>query len=166
MQSKFSFVIFVAIFFGISATTQAQEDNQVWVWNSKCNTPINIALQVKLDGKEIFSTSLPLCQWKREFEDGKASFKFTPTRTLVWYGYRSDEEDGKEDKGDPTPAGTALEIEFWQAGGEADEIELDYSVSASDGLHMNSIHLLSPTKKINTTMAPGLILETQPEKAK
>jgi hypothetical protein len=42
-------------------------------------------------------------------------------------------------------------------------IELGYSVAAGDGLHMNSIHILSPTAASATTMAPGLILETLPE---
>ena len=95
---------------------------------------------------------------------GKTSFRFTPARALTWYGYRSDEGDGTKDPGDTTPAGTALEIQFWQAGGESDAIELGYTVAARDGLHMNSVHVLSPTQNRTSTMAPGLVLETWPEK--
>jgi hypothetical protein len=83
---------------------------------------------------------------------------------LIWYGYRSDEGDGKKDPGDPTAADTTLRIDFWQAGGESDVIELGYSVAANDRLHMNSIHLLSPTAASTTTMAPGLLLETRPQR--
>jgi len=96
--------------------------------------------------------------------EGKASFRFTPARPLIWYGYRSDPGDGSEDPGDTTAAGTTLDVDFWQAGGETDWIELGYAVDASDGLHMNSILLLSPTRPSATTMAPGLVLETWPEK--
>lgn len=147
-----------------SFSTQANENDIVWVWNPQCQTPINVPLQVRLDGKTVYATSLPLCRLARRFENGKASFRLTPWRPLIWYGYRSDEGDGtKDDPGDPTAAGTTLTIEFWQAGGESDVIELGYSVTANDGLHMNSIHLLSPTAASVTTMAPGLILETLPE---
>jgi hypothetical protein len=112
----------------------------------------------------MYDTSLPLCRSKRPYEEGKASFRFTPARPLVWYGYRSDEGGGTRDPGDTTAAGTTLQVEFWQAGGESDSIEIGYTVAASDGIHMNSLHLLSPTEKRTSTMAPGLVLETWPEK--
>jgi len=154
---------FVAVGLAGSVSAQADDHDIVWVWNPQCPTPVSIALRVRLDGKTLYATRLPLCRWERRFEDGKASFQFTPVRPLIWYGYRSDEGDGKKDPGDQTSAGTALRIDFWQAGGEPDVIELGYSVAANDGLHMNSIHLLSPTAASATTMAPGLVLETRPE---
>jgi len=154
----------VALGLAGSFSVQADDHDIVWVWNPQCPTPINVALRVRLDDKTVYTTSLPLCRWERRFEDGKASFRFTPSRPLIWYGYRSDEGDGTKDRGDPTAAGTTLTIDFWQAGGESDVIELGYSVAANDGLHMNSIHLLSPTKASATTMAPGLLLETRPER--
>jgi hypothetical protein len=149
----------VAGFFSV----QANDQDIVWVWNSQRPSPSNVALRVRLDGKTVYATSLRLCRWERRFADGKASFRFTPSRPLIWYGYRSDGGDGTKDPGDQTAAGTKLTIGFWQAGGESDVIELGYSVAARDGIHMNSIHLASPTKPSTTTLAPGLILETRPE---
>ena len=146
------------------ARSQRSDSELVWVWNTQCLAPTHVALRVQLDGKTIYSSSLPLCRWDREHDTGKTSFRFTPARALTWYGYRSDEGDGTKDPGDTTPAGTALEIQFWQAGGESDAIELGYTVAARDGLHMNSLHVLSPTQKRTSTMAPGLVLETWPEK--
>jgi hypothetical protein len=156
------FVVAVGLVCSFSA--RADENDIVWVWNPRCPRPMHVALRVRLDGKTMYATSLPLCRWERRFEDGKASFQFTPGRSLIWYGYRSDEGEGKKDPGDPTAAGTPLRVDFWQAGGESDVIELGYSVSANDGLHMNSIHLLSPTAASTTTMASGLLLETRPER--
>jgi hypothetical protein len=154
--------VLVTIGLAGSFPAQAQDHDIVWVWNPHCPTPIHVALRVLLDGKAVYATSLPLCRWERRFEGGKASFQFTPRRPLIWYGYRSDEGDGK-DPGDLTSAGTKLTIELWQAGGESDVIEMGYLVAAKDGLHMNSIHLLSPTAVSATTLAPGLVLETRPE---
>jgi hypothetical protein len=156
-------VFLAAVGLAGSVSAQAEDHDIVWVWNPQCPAPVSIALRVRLDGKTLYATSLPLCRWERRFEDGKAGFQFTPVRPLIWYGYRSGEGDGKQDPGDPTSAGTTLRIDFWQAGGESDVIELGYSVAAKDGLHMNSIHLLSPTAASATTMAPGLVLETRPE---
>ncbi len=146
------------------AMLQAQDEHQVWVWTPQCPSPTKVVLDVRLDGKSIYSTSIPLCRWKREFEEGKASFRFTPARPLIWYGYRSDEGDTANDPGDTTTAGATLEVEFWQAGGETDAIELGYSVADSGKIYTNSIHMLSLTRRSLTTMAPGLILETSPEK--
>jgi hypothetical protein len=159
-----SALFFAAASFAAIVPSQAQDNDLVWVWNQRCPKPTTVALQVRLDGSTVYSTSLPLCRWEREFEKGKASFRFTPARALVWYGYRSDEGDGTKDPGDTTSAGTKLEIDFWQAGGETDAIELGYTVAASDGLHMNSVHCVSPIQRTTTTMAPGLVLETWPEK--
>ena len=163
MRNRPSLFFFVTIGLAASFAAQAQDHDIVWVWNPHCPTPIHVDLRVRLDGKTVYATSLPLCRWERQFESGEASFRLTPGRPLIWYGYRSDESDGTKDPGDPTAAGTTLTIELWQAGGESDVIELGYLVAANDGLHMNSIHLLSPTAVSATTMAPGLVLETRPE---
>jgi hypothetical protein len=137
----------MALSFAVAPTAHAQDADSVWVWNARCPTPTNVALRVLLDGKTMYATSLPLCRWERRFEEGKAGFRFTPARPLVWYGYRSDEGDGTKDPGDTTAAGITLQVEFWQAGGESDLIEIGYTVAATDGIHMNSLHLLSPTEK-------------------
>ena len=164
MRTWRSTVLLMAVSSATIPAAKAQDRDRVWVWNSRCHTATKAALRVRLDGKTIYAASLPLCRWERRFEEGKASFRFTPARPLIWYGYRSDEGDGTRDPGDRTAAGTTLEVDFWQAGGESDLIELGYSVAASDGLHMNSLHLLSPTQRRTSTLAPGLVLETWPEK--
>jgi hypothetical protein len=160
MRTRLSALLLAVSF---AAPTTAQSGDLVWVWNPDCPKPTAVTLEVRLDGKTIHSTSLPLCRWEREFEKGKASFRFTAGRPLVWYGYWSDPGDGSKDPGDQTAAGTTLNVDLWQAGGKSDAIELGYTVAASDGLHMNSVHVVSPIQRSTTTMAPGLVLETWPE---
>ena len=147
----------------LSHSARAQEHDTVWVWNAQCPSPVNVAIRVRLDRRTVYRNSIQVCRWERRFEKGKASFSFTPGRPVVWYGYRSDEGDGSKDPGDTTAARTQLEIDFWQAGGEPDAIELGYSATAPDGIHMNSLHFLSPTRRVTTTMAPGLVLDTWPQ---
>ena len=135
----------------------------VWVWNARCHDPIIVGIRVRLDSTTLYSSSIRICRWERRFEKGKASFQFTPHRPLVWYGYRSDDGDSAKDVGDTTPANAHFQIDLWQAGGETDVIEMGIVVAAPDGLHMHTIHLLWPTKRSETTIAPGLVLETLPQ---
>ncbi len=164
MKGIFCTVLLSAAIFAGTPAAQTPERDRVWVWNPRCPAATKVALRVLLDGKTVYATSLPLCRWERGQGKGKASFRLTPARPLVWYGYRTDAEDGGKDPGDTTAAGTVLEVGFWQAGGESDGIELGYTVLADDGLHMNSIHALSPTQRRTSTMAPGLVLKTWPQK--
>jgi len=145
-----------------TSALQAQDHDTVWVWNARCHDPTIITIRVRLDGAAVYRAAIPICRWERRFETGRASFRFTPRRSIVWYGYRSDEGDSTRDVGDTTAANMPFEMDLWQAGGETDAIELGFSALASDGLHMNSIHVLWPTKPSATTIAPGLVLETWP----
>ena len=156
----------IAVACGLSTSfvARARDTDLVWVWNRHCQTPVDISLRVRLDGKSVYATTLQLCRSDRAPEPGKASFQFTAGRPVVWYSYRTDSEDGREDPGDPTPAGTPLTVDFWQASGESDVIVLGYSVVAGNAIHMNSLHTLSPTNTVTTTMAPGLVLETGPKR--
>jgi len=147
----------------VGGAQHAKDHARVWVWNARCDHPTMIAIQVRLDGAALYRSSLPICRWGRSFEKGQATLRFTPRRSLIWYGYRSDEGDSTTDVGDTTAANTPFEIALWQAGGETDAIELGFQAVARDGLHMNSIHMLWPTKRSATTMAAGLVLETWPE---
>jgi hypothetical protein len=149
-----------------AAALHAQLQETVWVWNAQCHTPSMIAIRVRLDSAELYRSSIPICRWERRFEKGKGTFRFTSSRALVWYGYRSDEGDSTKDVGDTTVANTPFEVDLRQAGGEVNAIELGVTVDAPDGLHMNTIHMVWPRKESQTTLAPGLVLETWPERSR
>ena len=140
----------------------AEGKDSAWLLTSRCDAPKRVELQVRLDGARVFAVTLPLCEGERGDKTDQVSFKFTPDRAITWYGYRSDGGDGSKDVGEATPAGSPLEVQLWQAGGESNAIELGYTVSGSDGLHMNSVHILLPNRSSKTIMAPGLTLETRP----
>jgi len=163
VRSRLSIVLLIAVSIFVTPAARAQDQDRVWVWSRRCPHPTNVALRVRLDGKTIYATVLPLCQWEGRFGDAKASFRFTPVRPLVWYGYRSDEGEGAKDPGDPTPAGTTLEVQFWQAGSEPAVVLLGYVARTGRYIYMNSIHFLSPVEKSIAIMAPGLVLETYPQ---
>jgi hypothetical protein len=149
-----------------AAALHAQLHDTVWVWNAKCHSPSMIAIRVRLNSAELCRSSIPICRWERRFEKGKSTFRFTPSTALVWYGYRSGEGDSTKDAGDTTVGNTPFEVDIWQAGGEVNAIELGATADAPDGLHMNTIHMLWPRRESQTTLAPGLVLETWPERSR
>jgi hypothetical protein len=144
------------------AGLHAQAHDTVWVWNADCHNPTLVDVRLRLDRAVVFRTSIPICRMERQFENGRVRFRFTPHRALVWYGYRSDKDASGHDPGDTTAANTPFDAGLWQAGGETDAIELGFSALASDGDHMNAIHLLWPHRASRTVMAAGLFLETGP----
>ena len=144
-----------------SAPLPAQEHDSVWVWTSRCQRPMQIGVRVRLDAQIIYTRTIPICRAERGLADGRLTFRFTSPRALVWFGYRSDPDSGR-DVGDTTATTTPIEVNFWQAGGAADHIELGLSAAAPDGLHMNTVHILLPTSRSETAVATGLVLETWP----
>ncbi len=164
MTAALRSIVILVLFAGIRASPlDAQASDTVWVWNTACRHPTIIAIRVRLDSTTLFRRSIPLCRIERRFENGRASFRFTAHRALVWYGYRSDEDESGKDPCDTTVAQTSFEIDVWQAGGEVDAIEMGVAADAPDGLHMNTIHMLSPAERVEMVLAPGLVLATWPE---
>jgi hypothetical protein len=138
----------------VASRVSAQEHDTVWVWNSQCPTPTRVAIRVRLDQTTVYEDSLQVCRWERRFENGKASFRFTATRPLVWREYL---------RVDTTKAGTPMRFEFWQAGGERDAIVLGYAILSHEEFHTNWVHVLLPTQRSTSAIAPGLLLETWPK---
>ena len=141
---------------------RTQEHDTVWVWNARCARQTVIAIRVHLDRALVYSDSIPLCRWERRFEGGSLSFQLKPRRPLVWYGYRSEGTLSTPDPGDTTEANAWLRINLWQAGAEANGLYIGLTAEATDGLHMNTVHWVSPTVLSTDTIAPGLVLETRP----
>src|SRR5260370_4971248 len=86
-----SFVL-VSMSLGASAI-HAQDHDTVWVWNARCHDPTIIAIRVRLDGKPVYRSSIPICRWERQFEKGRARFRFTSRRPLGWDVDRRDDDD-------------------------------------------------------------------------
>ena len=159
-----SWMYLFAVVLGVASATRldAQQSDTVWVWSARCQSPSRIEIRIRLDSSTVFRSHVPICRWNRQMGQGRARFGFTSKRAIVWYGYRSDEGGAGKDSGDTTAANTRFEIDLWQAGGEADGIQLGVTAAAPDGLHMNTIHIVKPLERSQTILAPGLVLDTWP----
>ena len=143
---------------------RAQARDTVWVWNAHCRKPSAIALSLRLDRTILFRGTISLCRVERDprLDTGTLTFRIRPRRPVVWYGYRSDAGDPSEGPGDTTAANTLFDVHMWQGGADTNAALIGFAAAAKDGIHMNSIIYVCPTKSSRDTMAVGLVVEAQP----
>jgi hypothetical protein len=61
-----------------------------------------------------------------------------------------------------TKAGRRLDVDIWQAGADPSDILLGVSVSDSESVYINTIHIAYPEKPNTTLIADGLVVSTHP----
>ncbi len=120
-----------------------------------------MTLEVRLDRKVIFKQSFPLCRADRSSVHGggeskRLHFGFKPHRTIVWQGYK--------DQDDTTPANRVIGCDIWLAGSDPDALLLGVYFASSEASYMNTIHIAHPMQRDQTEIASGLVVTTYPTK--
>ncbi len=147
----------VLVFTSRTATTAP---SSVWAWNVHCDTSA-LFIEVRLDGRPMRHTVVPICrapgsELQQAIGSQTVSFSFTPTRPIVWHGYR--------DREDVAAAGAPLALELWQASADANSLML--GIAASDpvtgAVYMKTVHVAKADQNSVTDIARGLSLSTRP----
>jgi hypothetical protein len=143
---------------GIASAADAGGRAEVWGWFASCEIP-NLSLEVRLDRKAIYKSTVPICQAERstfQREDHwLVRFSFTPNRAIVWKGYRDDDSN-------TTAPNQPIEGDVWLAGSDPDKLLLGVSFSMRRVGYMNTIHIAHPFKRDETEIEPGLLVTTEP----
>ena len=118
-----------------------------------------MTLEVRFDDALIERAVFPVCRAARnspasQGQAARIEFSFSPRRAIVWSGYR--------DKTERSQAGQVLEFNVWQAGADSGGLTLGISVTATDRILMNTVHLAHSDKRDESLIAPGLMLTTYP----
>jgi hypothetical protein len=118
-----------------------------------------MTLEVRIDDALIEKASFPLCRAAfnspaSQGESARIEFFLSPRRDITWSGYR--------DKSERSRAGQALEFNVWQAGADAEWLTLGVTVTTSDRILMNTVHVAHSDKRDVSTIAKGLTLATYP----
>ena len=85
---------------------------------------------------------------------GRIEFAFAPRHEIRWSGYK--------DTADRSRAGQLLEVNVWQAGADPDAMTIGVSVMTLKTIFMNTVHIAHSDRRDESTLAPGLTLETYP----
>jgi hypothetical protein len=134
------------------------QEQRVWFWFADCKSGA-LVLEVKLDGTLLQNYTIPICQANRDSVEGRAesrkiSFPLQSSRAIKWSGYRAGSVI--------TKAGHRLDVDLWQAGADPTDLLLGVSVSDSQSIYMNTIHIAYPEKPNSTVIAKGLVVTTRP----
>jgi|WetSurSiteA1Bulk_404760.scaffolds.fasta_scaffold02851_2 hypothetical protein len=138
----------------------ARDSEQVWYWFVSCGGS-ELTIEAKLDGVTISRTVFPICHALRDSIPVKEpqktiEFTFRPNRSIVWTGYR--------DEDDETKANQLINGSFWQAGADPDALLIGVSFDTGDRILMNTIHISYPAKRESSEIAKGLVIVTYPSK--
>lgn len=134
------------------------QQRPVWYWQARGNAQ-RMRLQVRLDNKTIFTTTLSIANRgrsaiPRRSYGTKIGFSFRPQRSIVWSEYR----DGNV----LSQAKQRIKCDIWMAGADENAIILGVSCDAADTILMNTLHLASPTTEVRSEIAGGLAVVTSP----
>jgi len=143
----------------VASAAHADERADVWAWFASCDNP-KMSLEVRLDRKVIYKSTLPICQVERstvqrQGEHQLLRFSFTPKRAIAWKGYRDDDAD-------TTAPNQRIEGNVWLAGSDPDALLLGVTFSMRRTLYMNTVHIAHPFRRDQTEIAPGLFVITEP----
>jgi hypothetical protein len=140
----------------------ARDSEPAWYWFASCGGS-EMTIEAQLDGVTISRTIFPICHTLRDSipirEPQKTiEFSFRPKRSIVWTGYR--------DENDETKANKLINGSFWQAGADPDALLIGVSFIASDRILMNTIHISHTVKRESSEIARGLVIVTYPSKGR
>jgi hypothetical protein len=136
----------------------ALQKGPVWFWFATCGGP-TMKLEVRLDQKIIYQSSFPLCRADRsrvhsEGQKQGLDFVFNSPRTIVWQGYR--------DEDNTTHPGQEIEGSIWLAGADPQAMLLGVSFVSRGSTYMNTIHVAYPGRREVSEIEPGLLIITEP----
>lgn len=140
----------------------SSEEHGVWFWFSNCGAK-TLFLEAKLDAEILYSSRIPICRARRDSDasSGEArtlSFSAKSSHSIRWHGYRDDEP--------VTKAGSALQLDLWQAGADPNALLIGVTVSDDHQIYMNTIHIADPDRQSATVLAKGFVINTRPLAAK
>jgi hypothetical protein len=158
MQRIVSFTtLFISTFFPVaSPQSPPPQPENVWYWSGDCAEPKAIGIQVQLEGKSIYRSRIRACRMNRtdantdREQKASTSFHFSGGHTFQGKYHTKNTE--------------TIEATIWQAGADPDAILLGVDFLAHDRVLLNTIHIVRPGKSTESTLDPGLVIKTYPEK--
>ena len=121
-------------------------NDEVWVWFAKYEKPKHVALEMTVDGRSVHRSRFPACVTRRsEIEQRVVAFELGSKKSR--FG---------------EPAGSKLEVNVWEAGGESDGMILGVSFMTSQRVWLNTLHIAAVDRPASSTLAKGVVVKTYP----
>ncbi len=123
----------------------------VWSLSSQCSAAKGIAVEVSLDGKAVYKTSISICRGLRE------DTHLQPAQDKLAFSLK---DGGRSILGEP--AGEPVEGNIWEAGETADNLIFGVSFATNGNVPLNALHVVYPDKQSRSELGQGLAITTYP----
>jgi hypothetical protein len=135
-------------------TSPAARNEVIWHWFGGCAGRDSLFLEVRLDGKPIYSATFPICQVRRkaithEPQQRLLAFRFDGVPRHFGSRYRQTEVQ-------------PIQVNIWESGGDPQGIQLGISFSTEQDVLLN-MHLTAPANAPSRSeRVRGLVITTRP----
>ena len=132
----------------------AARSEVVWHWFAVCASGDSLVLEIRLDGKDLYSSAFPICRVRR------GEIKPDPQQRLLTFRF-----DGVPRRFGSRYRGTATQPiagNIWEAGGEPDAIHLGVSFATDNEVLFNMVHVAPADAAARSERSRGLVITTHP----
>jgi hypothetical protein len=148
----------IAVLIALSPTTvwgqvSPQTPEGSWSWFENCSDKRTLALEVLLNGRQIYQSSIPICKVSAPKPPAASKQKIVAFHFKGGHVFQGEYH---------TSAAQTIEGNLWQAGAEPDMLLLGLSFSTKTQLLLNTVHYAKPHQKSVTTLDRGLLVKTFP----
>lgn len=137
------------------AAGMSTNDEKVWHWFDPCNDSKTLTIEITLNNKTLYKSSVPICRLRRgdipiDREEKRLAFTLNKKEKVSLFG---------------EPAEARVEGNIWKAGGDPDDIILGVSFTTKERIWLNTLHLAFPKKGSWSELSRNLVIQTYPESA-
>jgi hypothetical protein len=139
----------------VSGQAPAGARNEVvWHWFGTCAGRDSLFLEVRLDGKPLYSATFPICQVRRN------AITHEPQQRLLAFRFEGvPRHFGSRYKETNTQP---IQVNIWESGGDPQAIQLGISFSTEQDVLLN-MHLTAPANAPSRSeRMRGLVITTRP----
>jgi hypothetical protein len=132
----------------------AARDEVVWHWFSVCASGDSLALEVRVDGKDVYTSAFPICQLRR------GDIKPEPQQRLI--AFRFDAAPRRFGTRNPSTATQPITGNIWEARRQRDVLRLGVSFATEHQVLMNTVHVARIDAAARSEYIRGLVITTRP----
>jgi hypothetical protein len=134
----------------------AARDEVVWHWFSVCPSGDSLVLEVRVDGKDVHTSAVPICQIRR------GAIKPEPQQRLI--AFRFDAAPRRFGTRNPSTEPQRITGNIWEARRQRDVLRLGVSFATEHQVLMNTVHVARVDAAARSEYIRGLVITTRPVK--
>jgi hypothetical protein len=129
-------------------------DAVAWHWFGACASRDSLAMEVRLDGKSVYSSAFPICRLRRS--------QIKPERQQRLLAFRFDAVPHRFGPRSRATETQPIEGTIWEAGGDQQAVRLGVSFAAGDQVLLNMVHVAPADAASRSERPRGLVITTHP----